>query len=434
MSTNNITIWSGPDGVNLPSPQSSPVKSLVGYANKNIISERQQNQIVSAFDFGAYDMGAEYAWRFTMSTLKEKISSLGMKFVGEMLGRDDIGEFSSPESVLTDYDAISLADQLGIVNKTGALKLRHAQETLNHFFSKDCDESLSQIDALVIVESSIKYVLGQKDVSVALEFNEFRKRLQEESMPQDDAQIQMLVNSQLFYVRTVLNVLLSNAKTAKSATLEHSLANLNVILPLVWDKVAEKDKWNVGMTYRDVVTDGNDKAAIGMKRALMKVKGFDFVPESLRSNTFKKAAQAVIDTHFAFNNFYNEPAVVRNLSKLGSVIPSPALQECMDAYLVVYLGNSYGVSHEAAPIAEKELLAISPDRWELFFNQIIAKDEIFLFNIYTENQIQRFAKLLEEIGEEHFQNLNGDGKLIYETITKNKKRYNEIRAAFLKRL
>lgn len=434
---NELSIWSGPEDVYLPeiNKSTSPIDNIIKRANNSVVSARQQSQIISAFKIGAYDMGAEYAWRFTMATLKEKISSLGMKFVGEMLNRDDITEYASPEVVLTDNDAISLADQLGIISKTGSLKLRHAQEMLNHFFSKNCEESLTAFDAMSIIESSVKYVLGQKDVAVSLEFNKFRTRLQTESLPKDDVQLQMLVSSALFHIRTVINVLLSNAKTAKSATLEHTLANLNTVLPLVWDMIADKDKWNVGMTYRDVVTDGNDKAAIGMKKALMKVKGFDFVPESLRSNTFKKAARAVIDTHFAFNNYYNEPAVVRSLSKLGSTIPSPALQECMDAYLVVYLGNMYGVSIDAAPIAKNELLAITHDRWEYFFNNIITKDEIILLYITEPNQLGRFANLLFEIGKDPFQNLNGDGKQIYDAIVKkDHTQYTQIRNNFMKKL
>lgn len=437
MKTNELNIWSGPEDVVLPvaNASSHPVQSIIKCANESLVSAKQQRQIVSAFEIQAYDMGAEYAWRFTMATLKEKISSLGMKFVGEMLNREDIDEYASPEVVLTDYDAISLADQLGIVSKVGGIKLRHAQEMLNHFFSKECEETLTFIDALSIIESSVKYVLGQKDVAVSLEFNKFRNRLQSESISNNDGQLQMLVNSALFYIRTVVNVLLSNAKTSKSAALEHSLANFNTILPLVWEKLAEKDKWNVGMAYRDVVTDGNDKSAMGMKKALMKVRGFDFVPESLRSNTFKKAARAVIDTHFAYNNYYNEPAVVKSLSKLGSTIPSPALQECMDSYLLVYLGNTYGVSREAAPIAKNELLSISNDRWEYFFNSIISKDEIVLLYITTPNQLDRFANLLNEIGEEAFHNLNGDGKQIYNAIIKrNHKLYSKIRDGYLKQL
>ena len=80
------------------------------------------------------------------------------------------------------------------------------------------------------------------------------------------------------------------------------------------------------------------------------------MPENLRSVTFKKAAAAVIETHFEFNNFYNEPSVVRKLASLGSTIPLPAFIDCIQAYLAVYLGNSYGVSNIAASNCRRKIV------------------------------------------------------------------------------
>lgn len=415
---NKLALWAGPEEINLPS---TDFTDIISHSNNLILSEKKKNQIISAFGIQAYHMGAEYVWRYAMTSLKEAIATLGMKFVGEMLDREDIDEFSAPDTALTDYTAIALADQLGIVGKTGALKLRHAQELINHFFSKDCEEELGPDDALSIVSSCVKYILGHRQISVAEDFTKFRNRLQNETLAKDDPQLAMLTNSAIFYIRTVINILLANIKGKKGATLEHSINNLNVILPQSWDKITEKDKWNVGMTYRDVVTDGNETASVGMKKALLKVKGFDYVPESLRSNTFRKAAQSVIDTHFAFNNFYNEPAVVRSLRSLGTTIPAPALQECMEAYLLVYIGNYYGVSEMAAPIARGELLSLPQEAWRLFFNNILPKDELILNNISTQTQFTRLSNLLKEMGIDMEGEIHeGISRKLYQAIHKGK--------------
>ena len=74
---------------------------IVFYAS--YLSDKQRNQIVAAFQIEAYDMAAEYAWKKAMVKLKETISTLGMKFIGEMLGREDIDEFSTIDTALTDY-------------------------------------------------------------------------------------------------------------------------------------------------------------------------------------------------------------------------------------------------------------------------------------------------------------------------------------------
>lgn len=406
MRKNEIALWKGAEGVHLPVNTKTP-QDIVSFANSAILSEKQQQQIIGAFKLEAFDMGAEYAWRRAMAVLKKSIASLGMKFVGEMLGREDINEFSTPESTLTDYSAITLAEQLGVISTTGALRLRHSLELLNHFFSNKGEESgeeLNELDALNIVRACVQYVLGEEQISVALEFSQFRNRLHNESIDSRDEQILTLESSALFYVRTVLNILISNIKTLQGAGLENSLANINMILPKVWDRIADKDKWNIGSAYRDVVAEGKRTATNGMKKALLKVKGFDFVPENLRSDTFIRAARALIDIHYAYDNFYNEPAAVQNLSNLGSVIPPPALQDCMAAYLLVYTGNSYGVSNKGADLAYPELKKISKERWQYFFDNILIKDENILSNLLGNNQIGRFAKLIRKTGNDNLQN------------------------------
>jgi hypothetical protein len=387
----NIQIWQGPNGVTIPATAKEP-NDIVPYAH--YLNEKQKRQIVSAFQIEAYDMAAEYAWKKGMVKLKETISTLGMKFIGEMLGRSDINENSSIENVLTDHNTIQLAEQLGVIGTTASLKLKQANELITHYFSKDADSEIDYTDAFVIVKSSVQYILGEQDISIAIEFSKFRERLLSETLKINDPQVDQLINSPLFYLRTVNTILLSSIKNDFGAKIEHALGNLNMLISAIWQSIGENDKWNIGTAYRDVTASGNLLAASGLKNALLKVGGFDYVPENLRSVTFKNAAKEVIEIHFSFNNFYNEPAVVRKLASLGSTIPAPALIECMQAYLAVYLGNSYGTSNEASRIAEEQLSNITKDRWIYYFSKVLQNDEVTLYKINTNSQIDRFKHLL----------------------------------------
>ena len=96
------------------------------------------------------------------------------------------------------------------------------------------------------------------------------------------------------------------------------------------------------------------------------------------------------------NNFYTEGPLVANLSKLGSSIPAPAFIDCVQAYLCVYLGNSYGVSNAALPTAKAELLKIPEDRWRYYFDKVLANDEIILSKLFSEKPKARFKALISE--------------------------------------
>lgn len=394
------------------------IKDIVGYGNNNL-TVKQQEHIVGAFQMGAYDMAAEYAWKKAVSKLRNSLASLGMDFIAEFVQRDDIDDYTPIENVLTERATIDLAERLGVINSTGALHLRQAQELVNHFLSGCSEEEMTAVDSLCVIRPCVEYILSEANVSVAVAFTEFRKRLLGEDLKKSDSAVLQILNSPLFYIRTVNTILLTAIKKGKQIVKEHALANIAMFLPEVWDKLTSSDKWTIGETYRDVVASGNTLATKGLKIALGKVGGFDYVPETLRSTTFREMARKVIDVHDSFNNFYNETNVVKALSNLGTRIPEPAFLICLDAYLLVYLGNYYGYSRGAAPIAEEELKKVSQERWQAYFSEYIHTDDRILSNLETKTQVYRFQRLLTELCVVNLTGLQKDNQILYDAIMKN---------------
>lgn len=394
------------------------VNAIVSYSNNNL-TLKQQHQLVGAFDMKAYDMAAEYAWKKAIIKLRNCLADLGMDFIAEFVQRDDIDEYTPIENVLTERATIDLAERLGVISPTGALHLRQAQELVNHYLSGYSDEEMSAIDSLSVIRPCVRYILSEPNVKVAVAFSEFRKRLLNEDLNLKDNVVKQIVYSPLFYIRTVITILLTAIKKNKTIVKEHALFNLTMILPEIWNKLSSSDKWIIGETYRDVVASGDVAATKGMKIALGKVGGFDFVPETLRSTTFKEMARKLIDVHDSFNNFYNETSVVKALANLGTRIPEPAFRICLDAYLLVYLGNYYGYSIDAAPIAEGELKKISHERWQVYFSDYIQTDDRMLCNLVTPKQVSRMKDLLEGIGVVGLKDLPKDNQILFDAIMKN---------------
>lgn len=394
------------------------IKGIVEYGNNNL-TVKQQKQIVGAYNMEAYDMAAEYAWKKAIIKLRNSLANLGMDFIAEFVQRDDVDEYTPIENVLTERATIDLAERLGVINSTGALHLRQAQELVNHYLSAKSDNEMSAIDSLSVIRPCVEYILSEPNVKVAVAFSEFRNRLLNEDLKLKDPVVAQVINSPLFYIRTVITILLSAIKKNKSIVQEHALVNITMLLPEVWGKLSSSDKWMIGETYRDVFASGDAAATKGLKLALGKVGGFDFVPETLRSTTFKEMARKLIDVHDSFNNFYNESGVVKALANLGTRIPEPAFLVCLDAYLLVYLGNYYGYSRNAAPIAEEELKKISKDRWQAYFSGYIHTDDRILNNLETPTQVSRMRNLLVSIDATSFSELPKDNQKLFDAIMKN---------------
>ncbi|HEU4390193.1 MAG TPA: hypothetical protein VFV34_20495 [Blastocatellia bacterium] len=394
----DIVLWNPSEAVMIP-PTATTFEAIASYALQ--LSKREINQIVDAMKAGNYEMGALFLWQKTMTGLKKQLSFLGMEFVGELLDRADIVADSVPGQVLTDYDAVRLAEELGMFTSTQALRLRNVLQTVAHFAESpteddEGDRQMMPEEAISCLRTCIQSVLGHQRLEGAIEFAKFRDELERRTFETNDREIDSLRSAPYFFQRTTLRVLMAIAKTAQGAQLEHALANTNVIIPLLWNELRKPDRWFIGRAYAEVHSEGRSTAASGLRKTLLKVRGFDYVPEDLRSRTFLSVAAEIQNAHFSFNNYYNEPGPVNKLESLGTTIPIPALAQCVTAVLCVRLGNQYGVSWAAQASAGRILSALTEQRWTYYLEESLPGDEIVLGKLMNETIALRWIELVNE--------------------------------------
>jgi hypothetical protein len=364
------------------------------------LGNRDKSQIVSAFDSGHFEMGVTYLWGRTINALKKELSNVGVGLIGEMLGRTDIDENDNINDILTDREAIRLAEELGVISSTDGMRLRHTYELITHFSQMDSDEgdqqNLNQHEALASLQACVAGVLGRPKIEVATKFIEFRSALEAKSIPENDPYVEMLKGSPYFFYKLTISVLMNAAKKNVGANLEHALANVNTLVPALWDNLRHTERWQVGHTYAEAYADGKTTVVGGLKSALLKVRGFDFVPENLRSDTFVKAADAIIKAHEGLNNFYSEAAPVKALTKLGTTIPTPAFPACLSALLCVFLGNRYGVAWSAQDDANSILDAVTSERWAYYLNNVLPSDTRVFGKLVLQKPRTRLIELVAQ--------------------------------------
>ncbi|MEY2423018.1 MAG: hypothetical protein QOI95_3085 [Acidimicrobiaceae bacterium] len=394
---NSPVLWSARDIVEVPATAVTAA-DIASMAKQ--LSPRELHQVIQTFDSGLYEMGATFVWTRTMAGLKRQLASLGIDFIAEMLDRPDIRADAEIHEVLTDFDAVRLAEELGMFGSSHALRLRHALETVTHFADPPSDvddEGMMPEEAIGTLRTCVQTILGHDELGVAVEFAQFRKRLESEVLPDAAPEIEGLANSPYFFKRTVLRVLLAGIKTASGAQLENLLANFNTLLPSLWPGLMDPDRHMLGRGYAELHADGQSKASSGVRSALLKVSGFDYVPENLRSLTFLEAAARVLGAHFGWDNFHTEPAPMRALASLGSSIPIHAFAKCMTAILCVRIGNPYGVSFDAQSHAIRMLENVTRERWAYFFDECLPADDVLLGELTNETVATRWCHVLIDI-------------------------------------
>lgn len=397
MPSSEVVHWQANDAVVVPS-SARTAPAIAALARQ--LSKRERDQLVQAFENDLLEMGTTFVWTRTMAGLKNRLAALGVDFIAEMLDRTDIRPDAEVHEVLTDYEAVRLAEELGMFGSTLAMRLRQNLELVAHFAnppSDAADDEMMPEDALGVLRTCVQTVLGHEDLEVAVEFIAFRRRLETSILADDAPEIEGLATSAYFFQRTVLRILLAGSKSVQGAQLENVLANLNTILPAIWTDLKDPDRYMVGRAYAELHAEGQSVAANGLRSALLKVSGFDYVPEGLRSQAFLEAAGKVLGAHFAWDNFHNEPAPMRALARLGTSIPRPAFHKCVTAAILVRIGNHYGVSNAAQPSATRMLKDVTADRWEYFFDGCLPVDDVLLAELQDHAVARRWCTLMTEL-------------------------------------
>jgi hypothetical protein len=397
MPSSDVVRWQATDVVVVPS-SARTAPAIAALARQ--LSPRERDQLVQAFENDLLEMGTSFVWTRTMAGLKTRLGALGLDFIAEMLDRPDIRPDAEVHEVLTDYEAVRLAEELGMFGSTLAMRLRQNLEIVAHFSNRPADavdDEMMPEDAIGVLRTCVQTVLGQDDLEVAVEFAAFRRRLETTILEDDAPEIDGLASSAYFFKRTVVRILLAGCKSARGAQLENVLANLNTLLPAIWPDLKDPDRYMVGRAYAQLHAESLSVPANGLRSALLKVSGFDYVPEGLRSQAFLEAAAKLQAAHFSFGNFYNEPAPMRALARLGSSIPRPAFHKCLTAIILVRTGNHYGVSNAAQPSALQMLKDVTVDRWEYFFDGCLPVDDVLLTELDDTPIAKRWCAMIEEL-------------------------------------
>lgn len=399
MASNDVELWHQPTSIVVPPTAKTP-KAIAAFARQ--LSTREKNQLVAAANRGEFEMAASFLWSKAMSALKRQLATLGSEFLGELLDRPDISGAAQIQNAITDYDALTLAEELGMFNATEGMYLRHGLELVVHFASTSTEEEPAMVmnpeDFTQILRACVRSVLGHENLDSAVAFSRFRKELEEQVFKEDDTSIVQLRASSYFFQRTTLRVLVAVIKTENGAQLENALANFQLLLPLLWLHTASPERWHIGRAYAEVHSAGQRVAASGLGQALASVKGFDYVPEDLRSRVFIQAAKQLKEAHFAGGNYYNEPGAVARLASLGTSIPMPAVSDCVSALLCIRLGNSYGECWAAQTPAKQLLDALRSESWRYYVDDCLPYDNTILQKLA---QGGRMAKAWFNLSEDH---------------------------------
>lgn len=392
-------LWQSNSGIELPKVATLDVILNYNYQLKT----RELSAISQNYNAGFFEMASESIWNRSIAILRNRVLALGLQFVSEMVGIDNLDYIQN----LPAFEVINLAMELGFINATGKMRLTHANEIVQHYLERDVMEEMPQNESDSVIRPCIQYILGYEDSNIQIEYTDFRTSLKVEDFSGNPTKLESLNASPYFYKKTTIRTLVNLLSSTEGAEFETVESNFILIIKTIWKDLTSDDKYFLGLTFSKHKNDGNTKLISAFTKALMSVRGFDYVPENLRSLTFIEAAKNLKSIHYAMNNFYNEPSAVKELNRMGTKIPKPAIKECISATLMVLLGNAYGRSFEAIEPAEDILQKLSQSDWIYYIEQCLPNDEEVLQKISSGGaRVERWCNIVKEFDLKSFEYQN----------------------------
>lgn len=366
-------------------PANHELQDIIGEDIHEIqLTHKEQIKIIQTFKAEMYDMSAEYVWMRTINILREKLSVFGDDFIADMIGGNS---FESIKDISED-SIIDLAADIGYINQAARIQFKQISELLYYYQSRQArerdHEELRKAQAANIISNCILYGLKCDSEDTFVPYANMRKDLQTIIIKAGSEVLDTLNCSPYFYIRTIARTMLNLAGDRDNPSLDIVLENLKIVLITVWERLEDIDRWPIGIAYSQAVSAGNSLLTKALRSILNTIKGFDYVPESTKSDAYRKTAKLLLEKHKGYDNFYNEPTVAKMLANMGSSIPKAALIDCLTAVLICKMGNNYGVSSAAEKDLDEILSTITTENWAYFFNNLKANTELLYELAYVD--------------------------------------------------
>jgi hypothetical protein len=124
-------------------------------------------------------------------------------------------------------------------------------------------------------------------------------------------------------------------------------------LPLIWDRVDEPTRQELGLNYGKYASIGDQERKKLSRELLELVSAISYIADEYRLLEIDEAIDNLLLAHRGFQNFYNEPPFARALQRIvgeSGKIPSRINKKYVLALIEVFLTNGNGIAWNAEPI------------------------------------------------------------------------------------
>lgn len=324
-----------------------------------------------ASSVGLFDGAIVYMWNKVIKTLRMEVESFGPSMVKTILGKNENIEDSLDS--MPDNRLITLAYQLNIIGEDGKMFLQQCREVRNRAsIAHPTNIKIDAEEMINFVNRCCKYGLANTSKGQGVELKEVLSTIRNENVTEESINVlaEKLKKSfqlqQEFFMKILYKKYID---PSENSFLRNNAINLAKKLKDILTPSLESD---LVTFHNQILIKGDDSNhSKEMSQRFFENLGIiNLLADQEKISIYNKAITNLMNTHYGYNNFYNEPPFAERLyeiSKQINPIPETVIVKYVDTVLECFLGNIYGVSSDAKDFYEKMLKSLTPKGIEVLF-------------------------------------------------------------------
>ncbi len=314
------------------------------------------SKFVAAVASGLFDAALNYLWDETITELRQRVAQYDLSYFYDMAVRSEKRKgLSTIEDLISidDSELVRGAKEIGLINDMGYRHLDYIRSMRN--WASAAHPNQNEITGLQLVswlETCVQQVILLPTSTVVADIKKLLHNIKTNDISETEAR-----DISAFFLnlsQEQVNNLVAGffGIYTRSDTSSTTRQNIHRLLPLLWDRVGEETRQQLGIRYGKLTAD-NDASARFARQFLELVSAIPYIPDALRAAEIDTALDNLLTAHRSWGNFYNEPSFARQLQRLigkdGKLPPSIAKKYALNL-VEVFLTNGNGVAENAQPI------------------------------------------------------------------------------------
>lgn len=315
------------------------------------------SKFVATVTAGLFDAALNYLWDETINELRNRVIQYDLNyfFDNAVKGPDKRKRLKDESDLdkIDDSELIHGAKEIGLLSELGFKHLDYIRYMRNWASAAHPNQNeLTGLQIVTWLETCVDEVISLPLSNITIEIKKLLTNIKANTISDDNAkQIAIFFQDLSQEQANTLAQGLFGIYT-RTDTTNHVRENIHRLLPYLWVYVDEDTKKLIGINYGKFVANNDQEEQNNARAFLQIVSAESYIPDGLRAAEIETALDDLLIAHRGLDNFYSEPPLARELSRLigDSKIPNEVNKKYVITLVEVFLTNGNGVAWNAQSI------------------------------------------------------------------------------------